>query len=218
MTLYDMVLSIRPAECRSHVQISRTAYTDPMNTRFLLSLALGLTIPAASALTVTGMVQGSVTPQSRLGGFVVTSFGQPVLELVSTPLDGGSFQLDIPSAAPPVRAQSVLTAQSVSWPGVIDPVQISAAAQAGELKFFVYRDQNSNARRDDNEVLREVSPMVGKSPLFVPWVSADVTVSANKGYQVALKKGWNAFLVDVGRTVNVRTYPDSTQVLLSLGH
>lgn len=188
-----------------------------MNTRFLLSLALALTVAPASALTVTGTVQGNVTPESRLGGFAVTPFGQPVQELVSAPLDGGSFRLDIPAAAPPARAQAVLTAQNVSWPGVIDPVQISAAAQAGELKFFVYRDQNGNARHDDNEVLREVSPMVGKSPLFVPWVSTDVTVSANKGYQVALKKGWNAFLVDVGRTVNVRTYPDGTAVLLPVG-
>ncbi|MFK7601637.1 hypothetical protein ACI3L1_05435 [Deinococcus sp. SM5_A1] len=188
-----------------------------MNTRLLLSLALGLTMPAASALTVTGMVQGSVTPESRLGGFAVTPFGQPVQELVSTPLDGGGFRLDIPAAAPPARAQAVLTAQNVSWPGVIDPVQISAAAQSGELKFFVYRDQNGNARHDDNEALREVSPMVGKASLFIPWVSADVTVSANKGYQVALKKGWNAFLVDVGRAVNVQIYPDGTGVTLSLG-
>ncbi|CAM3158295.1 Carboxypeptidase regulatory-like domain-containing protein [Deinococcus saxicola] len=188
-----------------------------MNTRFLLSMALGLTMPAASALTVTGMVQGSVTPQSRLGGFAVTPFGQPVQELVSAPLDSGSFQLDIPAAAPPARAQSVLTAQNVSWPGVIDPVQISGAAQTGELKFFVYRDQNGNARHDDNEALREVSLMVRKSALFVPWVSADATVSANKGYLVALGKGWNAFLVDVGRTVNVRPYPDGTVVLLSVG-
>lgn len=187
-----------------------------MNRRFLLPLALGLSVAPASALTVTGVVQGSVAPDTRIGGFAVTPFGQPVQELVSAAVQSGNFRLDVALAAPPARAQAVLSPQNVSWPGVIDPVQVSAPAQAGELKFFVYRDQNGNARQDDNEALREVVPMVGRSLLFMPWVSADVTVTANKGYQAALKKGWNAFLVDVGRTVNVQPFSELTPINVSI--
>ncbi len=187
-----------------------------MKRRFLLPLTLGLSVAPASALTVTGVVQGSVGPETRIAGFAVTPFGQPVQELVSTAIDGGKFRLDLPTAVPPARALAVLTPQNVSWPGVIDPVQVSAAVQAGELKFFVYRDQNGNARRDENEPLREVMPMVGKATLFLPWVSADVMVTANKGYQAALQKGWNVFLVDVGRTVHVRPFDGATVVSVSL--
>ncbi|GGO28249.1 hypothetical protein [Deinococcus humi] len=187
-----------------------------MNLRLLLSLALGLSVPQASALTVTGTVQGSAAPDLRLAGFAVTPFGQPVQELASSSLDSGQFRLDLPAGPPPARAQAVLSSQNVSWPGVIDPVQVSAAAQTGELKLFVYRDQNGNARHDENESLREVSPMVGRSSLFIPWVSADVTVTANKGYQASLKKGWNAFLVDVGRVVNVQPFAEAVTVTVSL--
>lgn len=187
-----------------------------MNARLLIPLALGLLAAPASALTVRGVVQGSVAPESRIGGFAVTPFGQPVQELVSAAVDADRFQLDLPATAPPTRAQAVLTSQNVSWPGVIDPVQVSAAVQAGELKFFVYRDQNGNARHDDNEALREVAPMVAKATLFIPWVSADVTVTANKGYQATLKRGWNAFLVDVGRTVTVQQASDTVMVTVSI--
>jgi hypothetical protein len=187
-----------------------------MNLRHLPFLMLGLSVAPASALTVTGTVQGSVAPQTRLGGFAVTPFGQPVQELVSTALDGGTFRFALPATPPPPRAQAVLTSQNVSWPGVIDPVQVSAAAQAGELKLFVYRDQNGNARYDENEALQEVTPTVGKSTLFLPWVSADVTVTANKGYQASLKKGWNAVLVDVGRVVRVQPFAEAVPVNVSL--
>ncbi len=187
-----------------------------MNVRLFLCLALGLSVAQASALTVTGTVQGTPGPDVRLAGFAVTPFGQPVQELVSSSLEGGRFRFDLPVGPPPARAQAVLSSQNVSWPGVIDPVQVSAAVQTGELKLFVYRDQNGNARHDDSEALREVSAMVGRSSLFIPWASADVTVSANKGYQATLKKGWNAFLVDVGRTVNVQPFADGAAVTLSL--
>lgn len=187
-----------------------------MKRRCLFLLALSLLAAPASALTLTGTVQGSVAPQTRVGGFAVTPFGQPVLELVSAPVAAGQFQLDLPVAAPPARAQATLSSQNVAWPGVIDPVQVSAAAQAGELKLFVYRDQNGNARHDDGEALREVTPLVGKATLFLPWVSADVTVSADKGYQAALKKGWNALLVEVGRAVTVRPLPESAAVTVSV--
>ncbi|CAM3721426.1 hypothetical protein [Deinococcus frigens] len=188
-----------------------------MNIRRPLSLALGLTLASASALTVTGMVQGGVTPETRIGGFAVTPFGQPVQELVSASLSGGKFRLDVPTGAPSGRAQAVLTPQNVSWPGVTDPVQISAAAFAGELKFFTYRDLNGNERHDDNEALTEATVMVGKAALFIPWVSADVMVTANKGYLASLRKGWNAVLVEVGRTVNVQPYPSGTEVVISVG-
>ncbi|MDV6374039.1 hypothetical protein [Deinococcus arenicola] len=188
-----------------------------MNTRFLIPLALGLTAVSASALTVSGVIDGSVTPDTRLGAFAVTPFGQPVQEFASAATTGGRFRLDIATAPPPARAQAVLTPQNVSWPGVIDPVQVSASAQVGELKFFIYRDENGNARHDESEVLREVAPMVGRASLFIPWVSAAVTVRASQGYQVALQPGWNAFVVDVGRTVKVQPLADGSVVIVPIG-
>src|SRR6478672_11610408 len=135
----------------------------------LLALAAG----HGAALTVAGTADG-VGPDTRIGGFVVTPYGQPLQEFVSVPVQNGRFQLQVPETVPPARAQVNLTPQNISWPGVIDPVTVSTPVQAAELKFFAYRDQNANGHYDDGETMREVPPTAGSATLFVTWVSGDV--------------------------------------------
>lgn len=177
-----------------------------MKTRLLLPLVTSLLAGSAAALTVAGTVDGGVPPNTRLGAWVVTPFGQPVEEVVGVPVRAERFSLDLPTTAPGGKALAPLTPQNVTWPGVIDPVAVTGQAQVAELKFFTYVDTNNNGRRDSNEAMREVSPTAGRATLFVVWVSGDVTVKANKGYVAGLKSGWNALLVDVGRAVNVQPY------------
>ena len=171
----------------------------------LLPIAAALLAPAAGALTVSGRVAGSVSPETRVGAWAVSASGQPVQELASVAVTGGRFRLDLPAAAPPARAQTPLSAQNVAWPGVLDPVSVSAPAQATELKFFTYRDVNRSGARDEGEPLAEAAATTPRGTLFVVWVSADVTVKANRGYEAALRRGWNALLVEVARAV--RTLP-----------
>lgn len=187
-----------------------------MNRRLLVPLLLSLTLGQAAALTVTGTVEGAGA-DTRISGFVVTPYGQPLQEVVSVPVEGGRFRLELPATAPTARAQVNLTPQNVSWPGVIDPVAVSAPVQSAELKFFAYQDQNQNGRRDDAEALREVAPNVGKATLFVVWVNADVKVTANKGYEATLRRGWNAYVVDVGRAVKVTPFTDDRAVSVRMG-
>ncbi|GAA5512216.1 hypothetical protein Dcar01_00930 [Deinococcus carri] len=185
--------------------------------RRLLPLAAAL-LGVGSALTVTGSVAGSIPADTRVSGWAVSASGQPVQEIVSAPVSGGTFRLDLPASAPGPRAQSALTPQNVSWPGVLDPVTVSAPAQTAELKFFVYRDGNGNGQHDEGETLREVGVNAGRGTLFVAWVSSDVTVKANRGYQATLKRGWNAFVVEVGRAVKVAPFLDGeVEVLLNPG-
>ncbi|EYB67709.1 hypothetical protein DEIPH_ctg033orf0139 [Deinococcus phoenicis] len=184
----------------------------------LLPLAAALFAGSGSALTVTGSVAGSVPADTRLSGWAVSASGQPVQELVSVPVSGGQFRLDLPAAAPSPRAQTALTAQNVSWPGVLDPVVVSGTAQASELKFFTYRDVNRSGQHDDGEALREVTLNVGGGSLFIAWVSADVTVKASRGYETVLKRGWNAFAVEVGRTVKAAPFVEGQDTaVLNLG-
>ncbi|GAA5437338.1 hypothetical protein ACMT4L_02755 [Deinococcus sp. A31D244] len=187
-----------------------------MNLRpFLITLSV-LSAGQGLGLTIRGSVEGSGPADTRVAGFVVSPFGQAVEEVTSVPLENGRFVLEIPTAAPTARAQVDLTPQNVTWPGVIDPVQVSGQARVAELKFFVYRDANNNGRRDDNEPLRDVLPSVGRATLFVAWVNTDVTVKASKGYAATLKRGWNALIVDVGRAVAVQPFSDSTTVTVRL--
>jgi hypothetical protein len=186
-----------------------------MKTRFL-ALLLGAAVSPAAALTVSGTVEGNAGG-SRIGAFAVTPFGQTVQEVVSAPITAGQFRLEVPGGAPAARAQAPLSPQNVSWPGVIDPVQVSAAAQVAELRLFVYADANGNGHRDEGEGLREVTPMLGNSALFITWVSGDVTVTAGKGYRAELRKGWNAFVVDVGRTVRVQPFDEDRAVNVRMG-
>ncbi|MDB5046923.1 MAG: hypothetical protein JWQ08_2973 [Deinococcus sp.] len=187
--------------------------------RLLVTLTLmGLgTLAPAQALDIAGTVTGTPADGTRVSGWAVTPSGQAVQEIVSVPINSGKFRLQLPTIAPSARAQTTLSAQNVSWPGVIDPVSVSAAVQTAELKFFTYRDANRNGQRDDNEPLNEVTLNSGNSSLFVAWVGTDVTVKANRGYEASLKRGWNAFLVDVGRAVKVAAFPEAAQVSLTLG-
>lgn len=184
---------------------------------FAVSLAL-MGVGAASSLTVKGSVTGAnVTPDLRVAGVVVTPSGQFVQEVTSVPVESGQFTMEIPETSPLPRAMVALTPQNVNWPGVIDPVQVSGQAQVAELKLFTYRDQNNNGRRDDNEPLKEGMSDAKGANLFVVWVNTDVTVTANKGFRAPLKRGWNAFMVDVGKAVSVQPFADSTVVTVRIG-
>lgn len=187
-----------------------------MNLRPLLITLSVLSAGQGLGLTIRGSVEGSGPADTRVAGFVVSPFGQAVEEVTSVPLENGRFVLEIPTTAPTARAQVDLTPQNVTWPGVIDPVQVSGQARVAELKFFVYRDVNRNGRRDDAEALRDVMPNVDRATLFVAWVNTDVTVKASRGYEATLKRGWNALIVDVGRAVRVQPFGDSTVVTVRL--
>ncbi|GAA5532521.1 hypothetical protein [Deinococcus aluminii] len=181
-------------------------------------LAAALLASSGGALTVTGSVTGSVPADTRVSGWAVSASGQPVQEIVSVPVQSGQFRLEIPTASPSFRAQTALNAQNVTWPGVLDPVTVSAETQTAELKFFTYRDANRNGQHDEGEALREVAVSAGRGSLFIVWVNSDVTVKASRGYEVALKRGWNAFVVEVGRAVKVAPFVEgAVDVTLNLG-
>ena len=181
----------------------------------LTLLPLGLA-GQAGALSLSGTVQGEVTPDTRLGGWAVTPFGQPVQELVSTPVTGGRFSLALPDAAPPARAQVPLD-DRLSWPGLIDLTRVSVPAQVAELKFYLYRDLNGDGSRDDSEPLREVRLNAGRGGVFVVWSSAATRVTGSREYAADLSRGWNALVVDVRATVRVQPYAPQTPVQIDLG-
>ena len=109
--------------------------------RSLLLLATFSLLGQAGALTLSGKLEGNVTPETRLSGWVVKGSGQPVQELVSVPVKGGSFALALPAEAPSGQVQMPVDSR-ISWPGLMDFGKASAAAQAAEMKFFLYRDTN----------------------------------------------------------------------------
>lgn len=187
-----------------------------MNARALALAALLL--GTAAALSVTGTVVGTVPSDLRVSGWAVSPAGQPLEELVSVPVTGNTFRLEIPTSPPTFRAQTALSPRNVAWPGVLDPVRVSAQPQTAELKFFTYRDLNRSGQRDASEPLREVTLDTERGTLFVVWVSGDVDVQASRGYAVSLVRGWNAFEVEVGRAVRIAPFKDGiARVTLELG-
>jgi hypothetical protein len=156
-----------------------------------------------SGLAVSGTVSGSVPPQARVSGYIIDTSGSPVSELVSVPLTGGKFSLELPSVLPPQRALSPLRADSLFWPGVLEPVNVTGQANSAELRFYVYGDSNGNGRRDAGEALQEAVPFVGKSVVVITFASAPVQIGAARGFQASLKPGWNGLVIEVGRAVKV---------------
>ena len=169
-----------------------------------------------SGLALSGTVSGALPAQARVGGFAIDSSGAPVAELSSVPVSGGKFALEIPSVLPPQRALSQLRADTIFWPGVLEPVSVTGQVSAAELRFYVYQDGNGNGRRDDTEALQEAAPFVGKAVLFVSFASGPAQVSAARGFQANLKAGWNGLLIEVGRAVKVTSGNRITDVSLNV--
>ena len=125
---------------------------------FLLTLSAPLLAGAAGAAgVVRGTVAGDTAPDTRIGAWAVSPFGQPLQQLADAPLQDGKFALTLPNAAPAERLQFAV-GERTSWPGLVDFAGTSVPLRATELKFFLYRDSNGNGQRDEGEALREVRP------------------------------------------------------------
>ncbi len=184
----------------------------------LLAVTTGLSSAqtrAAGGLAVSGTVSGSLPAQARVGGFVLDSSGTPVAEVVSVPANGGRFSLELPNLTPGQRPLSALRADTVFWPGVLEPVTVSGQASTADLRFYVYGDANANGRHDDTETLQEVVPFVGKAVLVVSFSTAPAQVNASRGFQASLKAGWNGLLIEVGKTVRVTSSSSISGVSLN---
>lgn len=169
-----------------------------------------------SGLSVSGKVAGSVPPQARVAGFVLDGSGNPFSELVSVPVNGdGRFSLELPSVLPPQKALSALRSDSIFWPGLLEPVNVSGQVSAADLRFYIYADSNGNGRRDSGESLQEAVPFVGRSVLVVSFASGAARVTAARGFQADLKAGWNGLLIEVGRTVKVTVGNSLSGVVLN---
>lgn len=176
--------------------------TLPSAVLFALALASG-----AQALTLQGTVAGGADlgASPRLGLWQLNASGNTVGgELTSTPITGGKFSLELPSAAP--GSQYALRPDSIGWPGVVGDVQVEPSVQASDVAFFVYSDSNGNGERDSNEALHDAFPDVQHQPLFVVWAAAPSKITAGKGFSVALGAGWNAFTVELGKSATVSPY------------
>ncbi|ULH16132.1 hypothetical protein MF271_05795 [Deinococcus sp. KNUC1210] len=186
-------------------------------TKLLPALLLAaLTSGTAAALSVGGTVTGNVPAGARVGGFVVDSGGTPFAELVSVPVAGGRFTLEIPSVTPPVRGVSPLRPDAIFWPGVLEPVNVSGQVNTADLRFYIYADGNGNGRRDDSEALQEAVPFAGKAALVVAYASGDASITAARGFTAALKSGWNGLLIEVGKVVKVTQSSAITGVNLNV--
>ena len=201
--------------CLHHTAVSPGAYTAGMNLRPLLTCALALASSAA-AVTLSGTVEGKAAPGTRIGAWAVTAFGQPVQELGSAPVNGGKFSLTLPDQAPPPRAL-VPVDEHLNWPGLLEFQKASGDAQAAELKFFMYRDDNGSGTRQDGESLREVRLEAGRGELFVVWASAPVTVTGSRDYRADLTRGWNTLVVEVRSNVSVKPYDSKLPLTITLG-
>ena len=179
-----------------------------MQTSVCSALLTLLTLSSAQALSLQGSVTGraNLPATARLGLWSAGPSGAPISELVSVPLMGGSFTLDLPDAAPPSRAQFPLRPENIGWPGVVGDVSLSAPVLSSAVSLFVYDDANRNGRRDDNEALMDAFPDVQRQPLVTIWVSGNVTVRAGHGFSAALVSGWNTFTVDLGRNASISAY------------
>jgi hypothetical protein len=172
------------------------------------ALACFLALSGAQALTLQGTVQGgaALPTSARLSVWSEGASGSASAELTSVPINGGTFSLPLLDTAPISRVQYPLRPESIGWPGVIGDVRVSAPVQVSDLGFYVYGDTNGNGRRDANEALLDAFPEVDRQPVVTVWVSGDVKISGGRGFELALRSGWNTFTVELGRVANVGAY------------
>lgn len=170
------------------------------------SLLLALALGSASALTLSGSAGPDLPAAARLGLFLVGTSGKPQAEVVSAPINGGTFSLTLPEAAPPAAGQFPLRRENIAWPGVFDPVSVSREVAAAELRAYVYADANGDGRYEAGEPSFEAPLQAGRDAVVLVWVDADTRVQAARGFDVSLKRGWNALSITPGKAVKVGPY------------
>ena len=178
-------------------------------TAFLTSCLLGMGLSAAQALSLEGTVssvspvnaQATLQANSRVGLFLLGPNGKPTLEVVSSPLKEGRFALTLPDKPLEERLLEQLTPDAVTWSGVVGTIKVAGTPKFGELRLYTYVDVNTSAKRDSSEGITETAAQLGRSSLVVIYLDGPGKVSADKGFEVNLKAGWNALSIEAGRTV-----------------
>ncbi|GEM48217.1 hypothetical protein [Deinococcus cellulosilyticus] len=170
----------------------------------LVMLLLG----SASALNLEGTLKTPVKGNARLGVFVVNPSGTPQYEWSSTALSGSTFSIQLLDD-PPTRGLWSLSADTLTWPGVVGNVKISGTTATTELKLFTYLDADGNKKHSSNEKLLDTSLMSGKANVVMVYVEDGTTITGEKGLNVVLKPGWNLVTLAGGKTL-------TTQVLQNI--
>lgn len=180
-----------------------------------LFLMLALT-SGAHALTLSGLVEGDVPGNARVGAYLVSTAGLPLAEVASAAVENGAFRLGLLEDAPTGRARWALTGDSVTWPGVAGNVTATPGVETGELRLFVYTDANGNGRRDENERLLEATVTAGKASVAFVYTNREATVSGPRGLNVTLPAGWSALVVELGRTLKTSVLSDAATIRLNV--
>ena len=174
-------------------------------TTFLISslLAMGLSVAQALSLegTVSTQAPANVQAKLRVGLFLLGLNGKPALEVVSSPLKEGKFSLTLPEAALEERFLEQLTPDAVTWSGVVGSIKVAGTPKFAELRLYTYVDTNISAKREPGELLEEETAQLGRSSLILLYLDGPGKVSADKGFEVSFKAGWNALSIEAGRTV-----------------
>jgi len=175
-------------------------------TIFLISglLATGLNVAQALSLegTLSALSLSNASPANvRVGLFLLGPNGKPALEVVSSPLKEGKFSLTLPDTPLEERFLEQLTPDAVTWSGVVGTIKVAGTPKFAELRLYSYADANTSTKRDPGEVLGEQTAQLGRSSLILVYLDGPGKVSADKGFEVSFKAGWNALSIEAGRTV-----------------
>lgn len=181
---------------------------------WLLALVVGVGSAQSVGSTYPLNIEGGDAAGWRLGVWQVSAYGQPQNELSAVALSGSGAAL--PALATP--SETLPVNSSLSWPGLVDFASASSPARVAETKFFLYKDTNNNAKRDEGETMREVrvSAKNTRGALFLVWASEDVIIKAGRGYEAHLKKGWNPLLLEVKSQVNLSPWPQGVAFSIKL--
>jgi len=170
-------------------------------TTFLISCLLATGLNVAQALSLEGTLNAVSPANVRVGLFLLGPNGKPALEVVSSPLKEGKFSLTLPEAALEERFLGQLTPDAVTWSGVVGTIKVAGTPKFAELRLYTYADSNTSAKREPGEILSETAAQLGRSSLILVYLDGPGKVSADKGFEVSFKAGWNALSIEAGRTV-----------------
>lgn len=187
---------------------------DPVSLGFGLRAAFGLalvvsaitSVAFAAGLGISGFVKfsGAAPTGVRVALFTVDRVGRPLQEIASAAAGSdGSFSLQAPAAPPASPSRQTLTSDGLSWPGIVGNVTFTGTPRVVLAKLGAYLDLDGSKSFTpadtllDSTVTRDVPGGV-----IVLWADARFLAAAGRGFQATFEPGWNAVVVEAGKTVS----------------
>jgi hypothetical protein len=187
------------------IQFTSKSINKFITTLSLLSIGL-LPVALAASLSMQGSVktQGNLPANLRVGVLLIDRSGRPTSEVGSSPIQGGSFALNVPDNAPSANAMVAASPDVLDWPGLIGKITLTGSARIAQANLRAYGDADNTQSFNSGDTALESFVTKARGGIVIVYSDAKLRIQGDKGFDVTLEPGWNLVSVELGKSVQAK--------------